>query len=182
MIYRKLVGFQVVDGRGNHLMGEGPSQLTSHPSWSVIPVEAAALAALQLGRNEALIPVFDGDIAGPGGHTQEGEIAFIAFPDLDTSFQNSRENLIAETAACLWEEAERLRSSRDDTPVRQTLEKVRAEIGAVALRQAVIGMAPACHAAWEALDPDAQDEASPFDWQFVPAWFSTQVEQGGLAT
>lgn len=55
----------------------------------------------------------------------------------------------------------------------------RARIGMAALREDALTLAPACEAAWNALDDEGRDHYAPFDWEFVPYWLNKCVAWGG---
>ena len=81
---------------------------------------------------------------------------------------------VAYSAMCLWEAIlERI----NDTGAPWYQFKV--NNGTATLRDAVLGLAPACDAAWCELSEDQQDDAGAFDWEFVPTWLANSVDWNG---
>ncbi|MGE8143026.1 hypothetical protein ACQKOE_13710 [Novosphingobium sp. NPDC080210] len=77
------------------------------------------------------------------------------------------------TAACLWEAA--LDALNVARPVAKggfedRLRQYQGNYGTAQLRDDVARLAVACDDAWDALDPDEQDDAGSFDWEFCPSW------------
>ncbi|MBS7671741.1 hypothetical protein [Croceicoccus gelatinilyticus] len=173
MTTRKLIGFQVTDAKGVNIMGDGGNEIADHPSFSVIPPEAAGIAALKISPGQLLQPIFEGDIEEPGE---------IGFAEAATNFLNTREEFLAETAACLWEAAQNLVFGKNyaDLPEAIILKDANEGMGAAGLRMEITALAPACMADWVMLSVEQQDEAAPYDWEFVPTWLANRLNTQGL--
>lgn len=171
---RKLAGFQITDHTGTNIMGDGtdPTDLTTYPSFSLIPPNMAAHAATKLKAGQLLQPLFEGDV-------EEAEPIF--FLDAELAFIDTREAAIAETAACLWEAAQNVINNKDayhsyGTRMAQGLDTY----GTAGFRCEVIALAPACVAEWNRLTDAEQDANAPYDWDFVPAFLERHVRDHGL--
>lgn len=168
MTQSKFLGFQVADHDGANVMGDGADgTVHGYPSYAIILPEAAGAAAESLGRHFMLTPIFEGVIEEP---------IFIGLPEISGTVTTPREDAIAETAACLWEETQRLLfKTTDDTDIVQRMKAVSEALGAAGLRCEIVALAPHCHAAWEALSVEEQDAQAPFDWGFVPQWLEERI-------
>ena len=86
----------------------------------------------------------------------------------------------AYTAMCLWEEVTAGLAKADaelgDAPWTQ----YRDRNGTADLRDEVLGLAPACEAAWNAMTDDQQEGAGAFDWEFCPKWLRESVDWFGI--
>lgn len=165
----KFLGFQVATHDGKNVMGDGaPDTVHGHPSYAIILPEAAGAAAAALGQHFMLAPIFEGIIEDP---------IFIGLPEINGTALTQREDALAETAACLWEETQRLLfKAEEETEVVRRMKAANEALGAAGLRCEIVALAPRCHADWEALSVEEQDREAPFDWDYVPKWLAEHIE------
>lgn len=87
---------------------------------------------------------------------------------------------LCEVAATLWEAAMSMRTvAQEGWPdtLAQRLDSIWTSRGTAEIRQQVCGYAAACERDWRALGEDGQEEAAPFDWEFVPRWLAGALER-----
>ncbi len=91
------------------------------------------------------------------------------------------ETFIAETSACLWESALNLiHRMPHDIPEVEVMRSALDRLGSAALRLAIVELVPRCISDWKSLNDDQQAEAGCYDYDFVPAWLSAHLLQGGI--
>lgn len=76
----------------------------------------------------------------------------------------STETLRAEASLCLWEA---MLESRESLPA---LDRTWLLQGTVQMRHHAIDLADEVLATWDLLTEDQQQELTPYDWEFVPAF------------
>lgn len=124
--------------------GEGQEAFKAGKRWHENPYPGGSVESYQWDR----------------GHTS------VRCPELATAKPVHSHDLLCEAACCIWENMLEIR--RESPRLDETWHK----FGAVAMRHASIGLAPAACTIWDMMSEDEKQTCIPYDWEFIPAFVS----------